>query len=111
MTRRSKILSAVSAAATVLAESPRGARTSFDVIGAVAAQDIPLLFRPLDNLWGACIAVNDKERGIIVTTKLGLPVQRFTVAYELGHLLLGHQMSLDSTIGFAGRNAPASRPA
>ena len=111
MTQRHEILRAVSEAAAVLAESPSGARTSFDVIGAVATRNIPLLFRPLDKLWGAFITVNGKARGIIVTTKLGLPVQRFTVAHELGHLLLGHQMSLDETIGFAGRNAPASRPA
>ena len=110
MTRRDEILRAVSEAATVLAESPKGTRTSFDVIGAVAERNIPLLFRPLDKLWGAFITVNNEERGIIVTTKLGLPVQRFTVAHELGHLLLGHRMSLDETIGFTGRNSPASRP-
>ena len=37
-------------------------------------------------------------------------MQRFTVAHELGHLLLGHRSSLDETVGFAGRNGPASRP-
>ena len=111
MTQRAEILRAVSEAATVFDESPCGARTSFDVIGAVAARNIPLLFRPLDKLWGAFITVNDEECGIIVTTKLGLPAQRFTVAHELGHLLLGHRTSLDETVGFAGRNAPASRPA
>ena len=110
MTRRNEILHAVREAATVLAESPTSARTSFDVIGAVAERNIPLLFRPLDKLWGAFITVNDEERGIIVTTALGLSVQRFTVAHELGHLLLGHQSSLDEIVGFAGRNAPAARP-
>lgn len=110
MTERTEVLRAVSKAATVFNESPIGARTSFDVIGAVADRSIPLLFRPLDKLWGAFITVNDEERGIIVTTKLGLPVQRFTVAHELGHLLLGHRMSLDEAVGFAGRHAPASRP-
>ena len=110
MTRREEILRAVSQAATVHAESRKGPRTSFDVIGAVAERNIPLLFRPLGKLWGAFITVNDEERGIIVTTKLGLPVQRFTVAHELGHLMLGHGTSLDETIDFAGRNAPASRP-
>ena len=111
MTRRDELLRAVSEAATVFTDSPSGARTSFDIIGAVAARNIPLLFRPLDGLWGAFITVNDDERGIIVTTKLGLPVQRFTLAHELGHMLLGHRTSLDKTVGFAGRNAPASRPA
>ena len=110
MTRRSETLRAISMAATVLEQSRRCARTSFDIIRTVAERNVPLLFRPLDRLWGAFITVNDEARGIIVTTKLGLPVQRFTVAHELGHLLLGHRCSLDETIGFAGRNGPASRP-
>lgn len=111
MTRREGILSAVSEAATLLGEAPVGARTSFDIIGAVVKLDIPLMFRPLDRLWGACLTVNREQRGIMVATKLGLPVQRFTIAHELGHLLLGHESSFDETIGFAGRNAPRSRPA
>ena len=110
MTKRDEILRAASEAATALAESPTGTRTSFDVIGAVAERNVALLFRPLDRLWGAFITANDNERGIIVSTRLGLPAQRFTVAHELGHLMLGHRMSLDETIGFAGRNAPTSRP-
>ena len=110
MTRRRETLRAISMAAAVLEQSRHRDRTSFDIIGAVAARNVPLLFRPLDKLWGAFITVNDEARGIIVTTKLGLPVQRFTVAHELGHLLLGHRSSLDETVGFAGRNGPASRP-
>ena len=110
MTRRDETLRAASEAATALAESHTGARTSFDVVAAIMERDIPLLFRPLDRLWGAFITTNDDERGIIVSTRLALPVQRFTVAHELGHLMLGHRMSLDETIGFAGRNAPTSRP-
>ena len=111
MTRREEILRAVSEAATVLAEAPASSRTSFDIIGAVTERNIPLVFRPLDKLWGAFITVNHEEYGIIVTTKLGLPVQRFTIAHELGHVLLGHRLSFDETIGFAGRHAPQSRPA
>ena len=111
MTRREGILRAVSEAASLLAETPIGPRTSFDIIGAVAKLDIPLMFRPLDRLWGAFITVNHEACGIVVTTKLGLSVQRFTIAHELGHMLLGHQSSFDETIGFAGRNAPQSRPA
>ena len=110
MTRRESILSAVSEAATLLGESPVGARTSFDIIGAVVKRNIPLMFRPLDKLWGACLTVDHNQRGIIVTTKLGLSVQRFTIAHELGHVLLGHKSSFDETVGFAGRNAPSSRP-
>lgn len=109
MNKRDEILRATSEAARVLDQSPRNNRTSFDIIGAVTKRNIPLLFRPLDKLWGAFISAEDREGGIIVTTKVGLPVQRFTLAHELGHLLLGHQSSLDETIEFAGRNGSKSR--
>ena len=85
--------------------------SSKDAVSEIMERDTPLLFRPLDRLWGAFITANDDQRGIIVSTRLGLPAQRLTVAHELGHLMLGHRMSLDETIGFAGRNAPTSRPA
>jgi Zn-dependent peptidase ImmA (M78 family) len=87
-----------------------GNRTSFDIVGAVAALDIPLVFRPLRGLWGASITVDNDARGVLVTTKLGLAVQRFTLAHELGHVLLGHEISLDETVGFTGRLGPGSRP-
>ena len=110
MNRRSEILRASSEAASVLASLPTGNRASFDIVGAVTGRDIPLLFRPLENLLGTVVAIG-KVSGIMVTTKRDLHVQRFTLAHELGHILLGHQLSLDRTIEFAGRNAPASRPA
>lgn len=110
MSRRSEILRAISEAAGVLASLPTGNRTSFDIVGAITGRNIPLLFRPLENLLGTVVAIG-KVSGIMVTTKRDLHVQRFTLAHELGHILLGHQLSLDRTIEFAGRNAPASRPA
>jgi Zn-dependent peptidase ImmA (M78 family) len=110
LTRREELLRATTEAATVLNRFPVGKRTSFDVVGAVTDLGIPLVFRPLDGLWGATIIVQDAVRGILVTTKLGLAVQRFTLAHELGHVLLGHQTSLDATIGFAGRFERGTRP-
>ena len=110
MNKRNEILRAASEAARILDRSPRNNRASFDIIGAVTKRNIPLLFRPLDKLWGAFISADDQGGGIIVTTKVGLPVQRFTLAHELGHLLLGHQSSLDETVEFAGRNGSKSRP-
>ena len=109
MDRRSEILRATGEAARILARFPNRNRTSFDIIGAVTDMNIPLLFRPLENLLGTVVAIGD-VRGIMITTKRELHVQRFTLAHELGHMLLGHQLSLDRTIEISGRNAPASRP-
>ena len=109
MTRRSEILRAISEAARVLADFPHGnRRTSFDIVGAVTGMDIPLMFRPLDGLLGTVVA--GRTPGIMITTKRSLHVQRFTLAHELGHILLEHQFSLDREIEVMGRNAPVSRP-
>lgn len=110
MDRRSEILKATARAADVYARFAPGTRTSFDVVGAVTSMGIPLLFRPLVGLWGAAIRVDSDLRGILVTNRLDLHVQRFTLAHELGHLLLNHQTSLDASVGFAGRHGEASIP-
>lgn len=108
--RRQEILRGLSAAATVLATPPAAPpeRTSFDVIGATLDRGIPLVFRPLDKLWGAFVNAG-AEKGIVVTSKLRLSVQRFTLAHELGHLLLEHGSSFDHTVEFAGRHATARK--
>lgn len=109
MNRRNETLRAVRAAAQVLASSARSNRTSFDIVGAITERGIPLVFRPLDRLWGAFISSGSGTGGIIVNNRLGLAGQRFTLAHELGHLLLGHQSSLDETVSFEGRYASRSR--
>lgn len=115
MNRREEIVRAVARAAEVhtrfvspLTEVP--SRTSFDVVGAVVALGVPLLFRPLAGLWGAALLVDRDLRGILVTTKVDHHVQRFTLAHELGHLLLEHRTSIDQTVSFAGRYGADSIP-
>lgn len=111
MNRRDEILKATGKAAQLLADRPPSPdATSYDIVGAVSELGIPLLFRPLDKLWGAAIAIDDATRGILVTTKLDLHVQRFTLAHELGHILLEHDTSLDITIEDAGKHGNQSTP-
>jgi len=109
--RRDEILKATQEAARVLSRFPTGSRTSFDIVRTVTELRIPLVFRPLKKLLGATITTESGARGVLVTTQRDLHVQRFTLAHELGHILLGHKTSLDETVGFLGRFADNTRPA
>src|SRR5438132_11805638 len=93
--RRDELLRATAEAARLLHQFPTERRSSFDIVGACSELGVPLLFRPLKKLWGACISVEDGLFGVLVTTELELAVQRFTLAHELGHVLLRHGTSLD----------------
>lgn len=65
----------------------------FDVIGELG---IPLVFKPLTSALGFCMP--KPLSGIMVTTRRGLHIQRFTAAHELGHLMLDHAGSVDREI-------------
>jgi len=110
--RRLEILRATALASEVQAAVPIANRSGFDIHQAVMDRDLPVLYRPLKGLWGATVTVDEDLQGILVTSKLGLHVQRFTLAHELGHVLLGHQNSFDAenSIGFAGRFGSPQRP-
>ncbi len=90
--RRERILQAAGEAARILDKFPLGRRTGFDIIRAVTALGVPIMFRPTKDLLGATIAVGEDVRGVLVTTKRSLAIQRFTLAHELGHIRLGHNM-------------------
>ncbi len=64
-----------------------------DVFETIVGCGVPLLFKPLDGLLG--VFMDEPIAGVLVTTKRGLSVQRFTGAHELGHFRLGHHPSLD----------------
>jgi Zn-dependent peptidase ImmA (M78 family) len=96
---RTNVLEAVSEAANLHRRYPTAPGASFDVIGAAIDLEIPVMYRPLGGLWGATVHVGERQ-GVLVNTKIGRPVQRFTLAHELGHVLLGHPTSFDVD-GFA----------
>lgn len=76
-----------------------------DVFGAIVELDIPLVFKPLTSALGLCLP--EPLRGIMVTTRRGLHIQRFTAAHELGHVILEHRGSIDREILERGPLAPS----
>lgn len=75
-----------------------------DVFSVIAELNIPLLFKPLKSALGLCLPA--PLRGIMITTRRGLHIQRFTAAHELGHVLLEHRGSVDQEIFERGPLAP-----
>lgn len=73
-----------------------------DVFGAIAELGIPLVFKPLDSALGLCLPA--PLSGIMITTRRGLHIQRFTAAHELGHAALEHMGSVDQEILERGPN-------
>lgn len=103
MNVRDELLRATSEASRLVQRFPVGDRTSIDVIGVLRELGFPVLCRPLENLWGATVTLGEHGSGVLVTTKLPLSVQRFTLAHELGHLMLGHRLQFDESVGEEGR--------
>ncbi|MBA3422829.1 MAG: ImmA/IrrE family metallo-endopeptidase [Thermoleophilaceae bacterium] len=68
--------------------------TPIDVFGAIEEQQVWLLFQPLDRLYGAYR--RHDTPGIVIHAGHPYRLQRFTAAHELGHHLLGHDLSVDS---------------
>lgn len=98
MARRDAILEGAQAAARIhdqlaIRQAVEASGGAIDVFGALLALDVALLFRPLEGLLGACLP--GPNPGVIISTQRPLSVQRFTGAHELGHVALGHEVSLD----------------
>ena len=66
---------------------------SVDIFDAIARLGLPLVFRPLDGLLGACAL--DPAPGILIAAGRPLAVQRQAAAQELYHLLLRGRARLD----------------
>lgn len=77
-----------------------------DVFETITELDIPLVFKPLTSALGFCLPAPLK--GIMVTTRRGLHIQRFTAAHELGHVILEHRGSIDREILERGPLAPSA---
>lgn len=77
-----------------------------DVFDVIAELNIPLMFKPLDSALGLCLP--KPLRGILVTTRRGIHIQRFTAAHELGHVVLDHRGSVDTDILERGPLSPTS---
>ena len=71
-----------------------GASVRIDVFGAIARSGAVLMFKPLDPLLGAFMR-EDSTKGVIVTLRRPIGVQRFTAGHELGHLILDHEPHAD----------------
>ncbi|WP_437661311.1 ImmA/IrrE family metallo-endopeptidase [Sorangium sp. So ce1182] len=87
--------------------------TRVDVFRAVVDAGAFLLFRPLDGPLGLYIdepAPGVFRPGILVSTKRELHTQRFTGAHELGHLVMGHQTSIDTQPLGLWRSGSSSDP-
>lgn len=99
MSRRTAILEGAKAAAQLhdqldVRHAVEDSGGAIDVFGALLMQKAALVFRPLDGLLGFCIRGPNRP-GVVISTKRGLRIQRFTGAHELGHVYLGHTESLD----------------
>lgn len=98
MTRREAILTGARAAVRLHQDSRtedelRITRGPVDVFGSLLKNHAALLFRPLEGLLGVCLP--GPTPGVLISTKRPLPVQRFTGAHELGHIVMHHDASLD----------------
>jgi Zn-dependent peptidase ImmA (M78 family) len=65
-----------------------------DVFGIAQKLGLWLMAQPLDHLYGFYLRTDDAG-GIAVNSQHPESVQRFTVAHEIGHHVLGHQHTTD----------------
>ncbi|MCA1811170.1 MAG: ImmA/IrrE family metallo-endopeptidase [Halobacteriales archaeon] len=102
--RREELLRASQEAKRLVKQYDDETRSSFDILKPFEDLGIPVLFRPLVKMLGATVHVDNEASGVIVTTNRDLYVQRFTLAHELGHYLLGHKTRIDTEVEWSPRH-------
>jgi Zn-dependent peptidase ImmA (M78 family)/predicted secreted protein len=65
-----------------------------DVLGIARDLGLVLMMQPLDNLLGFYVR-GDLASGIVINSRVPESLQRFTLAHEIGHHVLGHQGTAD----------------
>lgn len=68
---------------------------SVDVVSALGAADVMVLWRPMPQLFGAYINEPGSKPGVLVNYGLPRPARRYTCAHELGHHWMRHSTSVD----------------
>jgi Zn-dependent peptidase ImmA (M78 family)/predicted secreted protein len=99
---RQEVLTAVKEATSLSNEFVERTETCLDLISVAESLDIPVMYRPLDNIWGGAVTIGE-SRGVIIRSNLPRSLQRFTLAHEIGHIVLGHQSRFDDIVGLAQR--------
>jgi Zn-dependent peptidase ImmA (M78 family) len=87
--------------ATVRLDADRTGGRVADPFAAAAAAGVLVLFRPLRSLSGVYVR-EENIAGIVVNASHPLRLQRYTLAHELGHHLLGHASVADDAFSFGG---------
>ncbi|MEW5813090.1 MAG: ImmA/IrrE family metallo-endopeptidase [Actinomycetota bacterium] len=65
-----------------------------DVLGIARSLGLVLMMQPLDNLLGFYVR-GEQSSGIVINSQRPESLQRFTLAHEIGHHVLGHELSAD----------------
>lgn len=65
-----------------------------DVLGIAKSLDLVLMMQPLDNLLGFYVR-RPEAAGIVINSRVPESLQRFTLAHEIGHHVLGHEGTAD----------------